>query len=312
MNRYFRKFTRFFSWVVIALVAVLFVRSLQANWHSIKDLDLSPDIHVVLALICFVLSIVASGIAWGHIVEKLTKIGVPTREVIRIHLASWLLKYIPGQAGSLLNKLSWAKKRHIDGKMITASFIYENTFLLLASAITSIPILLIALSEKFSEDTSLFLPLLAALPVVVLVMTPRAFAILLNFLFRVLKKQPLTSTELLSNKDNARFLAEFTIPRLINGAAFVFLAISLLGIPSSLYLTFGAIYILAGIIGLLAIFVPSGLGVREAVITLFASAYIPVEQAVALALLARFYATIADIIVALIYVGLGSKKEETS
>lgn len=296
------------SWAVVGVAGVLFVKALQANWNNLGEIELRPDIFVALALVCFVLSIVASGVAWGRIVNRLIGTPVPLREAIQIHLASWLLKYIPGQTGSFFNKIAWAKKRGIDGKKVTASFIYENTFLLLASTLPTIPILIVALSEKFAEDTSLFLPLLLAAPFVVLIMTPRVFTLLLNVLFKVLKKQKLSREELLGTKDNVIFTLEFIIPRIINGAAFVLLAISLLGVAPSLYVTFGAIYVLAGIIGVLAIFVPSGLGVREAVITLFVSAYVPVEQAIALALVARFYATIADVFVAGLYVYLKPRK----
>src|SRR5690606_22500625 len=128
-------------------------------------------------------------------------------------------------------------------------------------------------------------------------------------LFKLLKKQKLSSEELLGSKDNIMFTVEFILSRIINGTAFVLLAISLLGIATSMYVTFGAIYVLAGIVGVLAIFVPSGLGVREAVITLFASAYVPVEQAIALALVARFYATIADLLVAVLFVCIKPRRE---
>ncbi|NTW42780.1 MAG: UPF0104 family protein, partial [Cellulomonadaceae bacterium] len=53
--------------------------------------------------------------------------------------------------------------------------------------------------------------------------------------------------------------------------------------------------------GILAVFVPSGLGVRESVFVLIATAYMPVEQAIVIALLARLYSLIGDGVVALVY-----------
>lgn len=312
MKRHIKKVTNVFSWVVIALVATLFAKTLKDNWDNLEGISLRPDIFVILSLVCFVVSIVLSGVAWGKIVDRLTGKRIPIKEAVQIHLASWLLKYVPGQAGSFLNKIAWAKKRKIDGKKITASFIYENVFLLLASTVPTIPILAVAMSEKFTEDVGLFVPLLLSIPLVVLVMTPRVFELILNLIFRILKKQQLSRSELLGTKDNAKFIIEFIVPRIANGAAFVFLAISMVGIEPSQYLVFGAIYVLAGIIGVLAIFVPSGLGVREAVISLFASAYIPVEQAITLAILARFYTTVADVVIAGLYVFLKSGKGSKS
>ena len=53
-----------------------------------------------------------------------------------------------------------------------------------------------------------------------------------------------------------------------------------------MWLPFAAAYVLAGAIGILAIFVPSGIGVREAIIVLVLSQYIPVAQAIVISLIA--------------------------
>lgn len=292
------------SWAVIGVTLFFFAKTLQRNWDNLGEVSLTPDLLVVAAVILYVLSIVSSGILWGKIVKRLTGTSIPAREATRVHLASWLLKYIPGQAGSLINKIAWGRSRKLDGKKITASFIYENVFLLLASTVPTIPVLFIALGNKFSEGGTLFLPLLISLPFVGIVLSPWFFTKLINFFFKLVKKQKLGQKDMLGGKDNIKFFFLFIIPRILNGAAFVFVAESLINIPASQYLTFGSLYVLAGIVGVLAIFVPSGLGVREAVIVLFASTYIPTEQAVLLALVSRFYATVSDVLVAAVYLWL--------
>jgi len=292
------------SWTVIALTAFFFAKTLQQNWNNLEGVTISPNHITLAALIFFVLSIISSGYLWGEIVEKLTRKKVSRTEVIRVHLASWLLKYIPGQAGSLINKLAWGKSKKIDGKLITASFIYENVFLILASTLPTIPILFVGLSSKFFEGATLFLPLLLALPLVIIVLTPWFFTPVINRLFKLVKKQTISRQEMLSTSESLKFFLKFIIPRILNGAAFVLVVESIINVEPEQYIVFASLYVLAGIIGVLAIFVPSGLGVREAAIVLFASAYIPAEQAIILALVARFYATIADVLVAGIYLSL--------
>ena len=299
---------KLFGWLIVGLVGFIFARSIINNWENVQDLNIQPDGFIVLALLFFVLSVVASGVAWGNIVRVLTKHKVSNKEAVRVHLASWLLKYIPGQAGSLINKVAWAKKNNIDGKKITASFIYENVYLLLASLLIAVPILFVSASSAFIDGLSLLIPVIIVLPLTLLVLTRSCFSWLLSKLFALLKKQPIYKHDLLSTKNNILFLFKFLLPRIVNGAAFVFIVASVAGINPGEYIVFGAIYILAGIVGLLALFVPSGLGVREGVIVLFASLYMPTEQAIALALIARFYATLADIFVALLYIYLKKAK----
>jgi hypothetical protein len=224
---------------------------------------------------------------------------------------SWLMKYIPGQAGSFLGKIGWAKQQQIDGKKITASFIYENIFLLLASVIISIPPLFVVFGTRFTDSTTMIIPLLLSVPVILFILKPSIFQKIINSAFKLIKKGKLSNDSLLSYKDSLMFTVEFILPRLVNSLGFVLLAVSLLGIPTSQYIIFGSIYILAGIIGILAVFTPSGLGVRELVIVVLTSNYIPTEQAIALSLVARFYATIADLfIIGLYYILKPRRKGE--
>lgn len=309
MKQRFSYLTRFLGWAVIVIIAFLFAKTLKRNWNNLSGVDLTPDGFVFVALVLFVLSVVVSGIVWGRVLAKITGKNIAPKQAIKVQLMSWLMKYIPGQAGSFISKLTWAKKHGIDGKKVTASFIYENLFLVLASVTLALPILTSVVGEKFSEGRGLLLPIFVAIPVFITILIPGFFAFSLNILLRVAGKKNMPKQELLTTRDNIRFLLEFMAPRVINGAAFVLIAISLLGIPPQHYLAYGAIYIIAGIIGILAIFVPSGIGVREAAIVLFASAYIPAEQAITLSLLARFYATIGDGLIAALYFVLKEKKE---
>ena len=108
----------------------------------------------------------------------------------------------------------------------------------------------------------------------------------------------------LSTFQALRCSVEFIGPRVLNGFGFVVLASTVTTVSPSEWLPFGAAYVLAGAIGILAFFVPSGLGVREAVIVLVLSQYMPTAEAIVISLLARLFSTIGDGVVALIYVGL--------
>lgn len=280
--------------LIIALTAYFFSKALIRNWHQVQDISLVPNTQSIIGMLLLVLSVVSSGLLWGKVLNKI----VPEKHIsrldaVRIHLVSWLLKYIPGQAGSLVNKISWGSKNGYSKKAITNSFIYENALLIFASILPTAPIILIALGNKFSNNLSLFAPLLFVVPLF-LIVHQGIFYKLVNWLFMRLKKQTISKDLFLHTKDIAALQLEFILPRILNGAGFVFIAASLLPVEPHMYLPLGAIYVLAGIVGVLAIFVPSGLGVREAVIVLFASAYFTPAEAVVISVAARFYATIAD------------------
>src|SRR5690625_3100324 len=85
--------------VVVAVVGVLFTRTLARNWDALADVDLRPDAWVVGAVVLFALAVVLSGVLWGRMIAQLGRVDVGARESIRVHCLSWLLKYIPGQVG---------------------------------------------------------------------------------------------------------------------------------------------------------------------------------------------------------------------
>lgn len=294
------------AWAVIALVAYLFARSLINNWNNIQTIGFSFNGYSLVSLILFVLAVLCSGILWGQIVRKLG-MKISDIEAMRVHTSSWLLKYIPGQAGSFINKLAWGTKNGHSKKVTTISFIYENVFLLLASLALSIPIIVLSFKDV-SDNTSMFLPLLLGL-LIIPALNKKVFYSIFNYVFKRFRNQTIDSEYFFGTKDLVEFFVKFLLPRIITGAGFVFVAASFLQVTPDMYIGLGSAYILAGIVGILAIFVPSGLGVREAVIVLLVSHYFSTETAVALSLIARLYSTIADGLLALVYVGLTGKRK---
>jgi hypothetical protein len=289
--------------VVLALVAVLFWRALAQNWAEVQAQQLQFNWLMVAAVVLFAVAVPVSGLLWGAIVNRLSPLSrVFPREAMAVHSASWLLKYVPGQVGSLLNKMIWGKKRSISRSVMVISFIYENVFLQVSSIVPSAAILLTSVGLVIFQDNpvTLLLPILALIPLLA-VLDRRLFHPVLNFGARRVLKQELPREYFLPPLAVAGYLGAFLAPRLINGVGFVLVASSFLNLAPSAWLPLGATYVLAGAIGILAVFVPSGLGVREAVIFLFALQYMTPAQAVILALLSRLLSTVADALVALFY-----------
>ncbi len=287
-------------WLAIALVVVLFARALARDWDSVQDTILSMSWTSWWSVVFFVGAVVMSGVLWGVLVRHMSGREVPVADSVRIHAASWLLKYVPGQVGSLVNKIAWAKKHGHSKKTIATSVIYENILMVFASVLLSLPLLLMFDVEIFNNSTIL-VALVAVVPMLV-VANERVFYAILNKLLRLAKRQPLEGSTLLSSRQILGNTIYYMAPRVINGIGFVIIAAAMLPVTPDMYVPLASIFILASVIGMLALFVPSGIGVREGIIVLLASVYFAPEQAIVLALVARFFTTIADIGVALVYI----------
>lgn len=301
--------------VVLVITVFFFARALGKNWAEVQSISLRPDVYSIAGVFCFMASVLVSGNLWGMIMRRLVPDKpISERDALRVHTVSWLLKYVPGQAGSYVNKIAWGGDRGYSKKAITNGFIYENALLLFGSLIISVPVIVVVLSSRFSQNLALFAPLLVAVPLV-LVLHQGVFYKITNTMFQKLRGQTISKDLFLKTEQIAFLQLMYLLPRILIGVGFVLVAHSLVPISAEAVIPLAAIYILAAIVGLLAIFVPSGLGVREAVIVLLASAYMSPAEAVVVSIAARFYATLADVGLVVVYALLaggrkGSKKDK--
>lgn len=299
MKRFLRIAARILPWVVIGAVAIFFWRAITSNLDSLRDVEIAVDGWLVGSIVLFTLAVVVSGMLWGRMLTDLSGKRVSIADSVRIHCASWVLKYIPGQVGSYLNKIAWAGKAGLSKKTVTNSFIYENVLMVIASLILSLPVVLM-FRDVVDANLGLFVPVLAAIPMLV-IFWPGAFNRMLNLLLGLMKKEPFRDSDFMSPLRLGGYQLGYLLPRLLNGVGFVLVAHSMVGVEPEWWVGMAATYILASIIGMLAIFVPGGLGVREAVAVALLSVYLPVAQAIVVTLVARLCATISDALVALVY-----------
>jgi uncharacterized membrane protein YbhN (UPF0104 family) len=95
----------------------------------------------------------------------------------------------------------------------------------------------------------------------------------------------------------------FTLPRIVNGVGVGLLTVSLLpGTPVNDVIAIAAAYTIASAFGILWLFIPSGMGVREATfVAILAAMGFDVVDAIAIAVLARLSSTLSDLLVAGVY-----------
>ena len=289
--------------VVIGVVSYFFVVALSENWDQVAAARLSFSWWWVAAGVLFAAAVPLTGILWRRVLAVLApEVEISRAEAVAVQCASWLLKYVPGQVGAVANKVVWAGKKQISRVLVVVTFVYENIFLVFASFVPSLIILAAVLGfEAIGRNAAtLLLPALALLPLALLAYKP-FFHRILSLLLRRAIKQEVPERFFLGTWQLLRFVGEFVGPRVLNGIGFVLIAGTVVELTPSQCFAFAAAYVLGGAIGLLAIGVPSGLGVREAVIVIILGQFVPVAEAIVIAILARLISTLSDGLVALLY-----------
>lgn len=289
--------------VIVAVVTWLFATALIAGWDRVREQDILPDPLWGLAAVLFVLAVASSGVLWGRVLSRLQPgIGVPVAEAVRSHLAAWVMRYIPG-VGSLLYKVQWAQRRGISRTIAVVGFTYESIFLQIASIVGGAAALVILVGPTLlADNVAVVIGVGVLLAVMLLGASRPVVRPVLTFVARRRLRERVDALPLLSTPRSLLFAVEFLVPRVINGIGVALLAASIFGSGPRDWFIVGAAYAVAGALGILAVFVPGGLGVREgAFVGILTAAGFNVVDAIVLAVAARFVSTVSDLLIAAVY-----------
>lgn len=281
--------------LIIAFVAFAVLQRLSSNYAQLEGNAFIGGWRGVVAVVSFSLAVLVSGVLWRGTVTACSGRPVPLASSVRAQVAAWLLKYIPGQVGAFAWKASWGPKVGISKTQATVAFVYENLFLGVTSTVPTIPIIAVGLgADTASLGWYLVAGIVVAVGFVVL-----SYAPVLRRLVEVVIKVSRRKIDpglvsYIGLGDAVRLQLAYVGPRILNGIGFVVLVSAVHDVTASDAVVLAAAYALAGILGIIAFFVPSGIGVREAVIVIILSRMMPAEVALMIAINARIYATISD------------------
>ncbi|MDD3661849.1 MAG: lysylphosphatidylglycerol synthase domain-containing protein [Candidatus Dojkabacteria bacterium] len=285
----------------MAVTVFFWGKALITNVDRFKDISLAINIwNLALGSLLYGTSIAVSGITWAVLLRRITDTTISIRSLAGIHIKSWIYRYIPGKVGLILSKISMASRRGISRSHTALSIVYDYFFMVVSSFILSIPLLKSFLPTILNESqVRLLLASSTALLVIAVLAVSQSslFIKIINIgLQRILHKN-IPRIRALSLMETISMTILYMFPRLASAVSFLFITLSVTPIPQVHIYETAAAYIVATIIGLFALFAPSGIGVREGVIVLVLSTYMPFELAVAISVIARLSATVMDLIV---------------
>ncbi|NIH86082.1 lysylphosphatidylglycerol synthase transmembrane domain-containing protein [Amycolatopsis granulosa] len=273
-------------WVALAVVAAFVVRVLVADWaefwHTLHSIAWPA---AVLSLAALAASIAVSTYGWQVVVDGLgDRVGY--RRGARICLVGQLGKYVPGSVWAYLLQMELGRKAGVSRARIFTGSLVQFGIGLVAALLLSVFALPVAGPARW---------LLVLLPIGLVALHPRVLAWGTGLVLRVLRRDPQPRS--LSLPAIGRAFGASVLAWSLQGLHLWLLAPSV-GFPSCV----GAMAI-AMTAGTFAFLLPSGAGVREAVlVALLGTAGFTAGQALAFALVSRVMFTVADVLTALLAV----------
>lgn len=278
------------------LIVFMTVYLLNIDYSALSRLDIAIG-FLVAALCVDLASRYWTVVIWKTILRNLGATQLDDKVgLLYVYAKSWLGRYIPGTAPWILGKIYFASKHGISKSKLAVSSLLEAALQVVVMIAFSLFALLIdSRFNVISKDIKLYVALAFILCLVIL--TPRVFNGCLSIAFRVLKRRKIDATNLATTKTIGIGAVMYLLGATLNGLVFFLIAKSIS--PTLHYQDIWfimAVGNLSGALGMLAIFVPSGLGVREGVQLLLLSLVMPASLALIVTVVARILSIVSDLL----------------
>jgi hypothetical protein len=209
---------------------------------------------------------------------------------------SMMGKYLPGKVWMVLGKVYLSGKEGVPKAEAFASAVIEIV-LEIAAAVFFFFFFLFSLVDYSVLSPGVLYLLGAVLVAGMVFLHPRVFYKVINTLLYRLKKERIEET--ITYRDMLELFLLYNGIVLVQGTAFYFFVNALCTVSLDNLLVLTGSFALAGALGTLSFFSPSGLGVREGVLALLLSSSVVAPIAVLISLLARLWVTVGEVLCAL-------------
>ncbi len=292
-RRWLRLLFRGAQIALIAAIVYFLVTYLARSWGSVRQYEWSfAPAWMALSAVAFLIFYLMQGIAWWLVLR-----GFALRVGLAVSLSTWgksiVARYVPGSVFMFVGR-AWLSHRHgLPVDRVSAAMVYEQALGLCSALVTVAALFPFWEYEKRATALSLL-----AVPVFVALLHPRVFLPLARWGLRLLRRPPLEAT--LGFGRVLALLVFFVASWFVAGVGAWSLARAVAD-PGAGALPFVTVaYAFAYVAGMAAFIFPSGIGVREAVLTASLARRLPGGVALAWALLLRLWVTAVE----LVFVGL--------
>jgi len=263
------------------------------HWNQVKGASFTFEVFpLILSTLIFAFSYFIQIWAWYLITLKLN-IAISFRETLESWFYSQLGKYLPGKVWLLLSRFYFYESKGKSKKAISVALYLETVTIIVAAGL-----MFLAALTSFKEvrpfytgGQSVWLVFLFLLGFVSL--HPRVLQKILNWVLMQFKREPLSLS--ISYPDILWILFVCIISWIVGGIGFYFFVNSVYPVAPQYILFLTGALAISSTLGLIALFAPSGLGVREGALVYILSFMMATPVAVIISVLTRIWMTLIEI-----------------
>jgi uncharacterized membrane protein YbhN (UPF0104 family) len=282
------------GWAVIIAIFFYLGRMVWENWGEVKWTGFSFDlIFLLLGTLIFAGSYFIQIGAWFLITRKLG-IALPFMETLESWLYSQLGKYLPGKVWLLLGRFYLYESKGKSKKAISIALYFEVATVMIAAVLVFLAgLIFLRWTRPFQAGRALEWLILPVF-FILISLHPRVLEKMVNWILVRLKREPISLS--ISYRDILWILVICILAWVVGGGGFYLFVTSLFPVPANHVLFLTASLAISSTLGLIALFAPGGLGIREGVLVYLLSALMPGSIAVIVSVLTRIWMTVIEMI----------------
>jgi len=308
-----RYFSQLIKTVLTVLVIAFIYVQISQHWPTIKNYDWDLSfLRIVGSLLLAMFALFVFALQWKKMIGAFGH-KLSTAQAYRVMYLSNLGRYIPGKVAQLFGILYFAKEAGVPPERAGASFVLIQLFAIPASLLIYVVAALFApdlLDERFAmlnTDSTLILLALFVVISALLIVRPQIFFGIINRLLRKFGRPTLDLQ--LDKKVASQLFLGYSFGWICYGLAFWLFLTGIVDTTRVGIIAAVGLYNAAYQIGYLALFAPGGLGPRELVMGFLLTPFFgPVAPAIAV--MARLWTIVIDILAALSALVFGRNKQE--
>jgi uncharacterized membrane protein YbhN (UPF0104 family) len=270
------------------------------HWNQVKDAPFTlQPVPFISATLLFVLSYFIQIWAWYLITLRL-RIAVSARETLESWFYSQVGKYLPGKVWLLLSRFYFYESKGKSKKAISIALFLETVTMIVAAGLMFLGALVFFKEVRpfYTGKQSMWLVLLFLLGF--LSLHPRVLQKILNWALVQFKKDPVSLP--ISYPNILWILFVSIISWVVGGVGFYLFVDSVYPVAPQYILFLTGALAISSTIGLIALFAPGGLGVREGALVYLLSLVMAAPVAVVISILTRIWMTLIEIgLVGMVY-----------
>jgi len=284
-----------YRWILFVIVLTAVIWFIVHNLDEIARYDFRIKWpYLMLSFLFVITAYLVMVFIWTRL-GLLFGLNVPMLKAGKAWFLSQLGKYVPGKITLLLVRFD-AYRDYPKPRVAIATGIEY-----IASLASACVLILVALASA-SQTVSHYIQWAAGIGTVLFLflLWPPLSMHFVNWCLKVLKREPIK--EFPPYGLLVRFVGAYMLEGLLHGMGLFFVLNSFSSVNFDYFLTITGIYYAAGLIGLAAVFAPSGIGIREGVLFIVLPAFIPKPAVIVGAISIRLITTAAEIFLTGVFV----------